>query len=78
MCPLRTLVSRFQRLFFLENVCLNCKMSKMHVNHSRVAVDSEKFYSVASPRIKQQNYLKTSAVNTALNSKRYRTSSISN
>ena len=29
-------------------------MSKMYVNHSRVVVDLEKFYSVAAPRAKQQ------------------------
>ena len=28
--------------FFLKNVFLTCKMSKMHVNHSRVTVDLEK------------------------------------
>ena len=33
---MRTLV------FLLKNVLLNCKMSKMYVNHSSVAVDLEK------------------------------------
>ena len=38
VCPLRTLVSRFQRGFlFLKIFFLNRKMSKTHVNHSRVA-----------------------------------------
>ena len=41
--------------FFLKNVFLNFKMSKVYVNHSRVAVDLKKFYSVAAPRAKQQN-----------------------
>ena len=43
VCPLRTLGSRFQRGFlFLKNFFENCKMSKTHVNHSRVAVGLEK------------------------------------
>ena len=52
VCPLRTLVSRFQRrFFFLKNVFLNRKMSKMHVNHSRVVVDLEKIL----PRVSAEN-----------------------
>ena len=31
----------FNAVFFLKNVFRNCKMSKMHVNHSRVVVDLE-------------------------------------
>ena len=53
VCPLRTLVSRFQRrFFFLKNVFLNCKMSKMHVNHSRVVVDLEKILQCGSAESK--------------------------
>ena len=53
MCPLKTLVSRFQRrFFFLKNVFLNCKMSKTHVNHSRVAVDLEKILQCGSAESK--------------------------
>ena len=34
--------------FSLKNVFLNCKMSKMHVNHSRVVVDLEKILQCGS------------------------------
>ena len=43
------------RFFVLKIFFLNCKMSKTYVNRSRVAVDLEKFYSVAAPRARQQN-----------------------
>ena len=49
VCPLRTLVSRFQRRFFFF---LNRKMSKMHVNHSRVVVDLEKILQCGSAESK--------------------------
>ena len=39
-------------LFFLKNVFLNCKMSKMHVNHSRVVVDLEKILQCGSAESK--------------------------
>ena len=53
VCPLRTLVSWFQRHFvFLKSVFLNCKMSKMHVNHSRVVVDLEKILQCGSAKDK--------------------------
>ena len=46
-------MSRFQRIFFsLKNVFLSCKMSKMHVNHSRVAVDLEKILQCGSAESK--------------------------
>ena len=38
--------------FFLKNVFLNCKMSKMHVNHSRVVVDLEKILQCGSAESK--------------------------
>ena len=38
--------------FFLKNVLLNCKMSKMHVNHSRVVVDLEKILQCGSAESK--------------------------
>ena len=38
--------------FFLKNVFLNCKMSKMHVNHSHVAVDFEKILQCGSAKRK--------------------------
>ena len=38
MCPFHGFIV----VFFLKNVFLNCKMSKMHVNHSRVVLDLEK------------------------------------
>ena len=41
--------------FFLKNVFPNCKMSKMHVNHSRVAVDLEKNLQRGSAESKRQN-----------------------
>ena len=53
VCPLRTLVSRFQSGFlFLKIFFLNCKMSKTHVNHSRVAVDLEKILQCGSAESK--------------------------
>ena len=52
MCLLRTLVSRFQQVFFLKNVFLNFKMSKVYVNHSRVAVDLEKILQCGSAESK--------------------------
>ena len=61
VCPLRTLVSRFQRRFFsLKNVFLNCKMSKMHVNHSRVVVDLEKILQCGSAESKTAKLDQTS------------------
>ena len=57
--------------FFLKNVFLNCKMSKMHVNHSHVAVDFEKILQRGSAKRKTAKLL-----NIALNSKRYRSLSI--
>ena len=46
-------MSRFQRIFFsLKNVFLSCKMSKMHVNHSRVAVDLKKILQSGSAESK--------------------------
>ena len=38
--------------FFLNNVFPNCKMSKMHVNHSRVVVDLEKILQCGSAESK--------------------------
>ena len=38
--------------FFVKNVFLNCKMSKMHVNHSHVAVDFEKILQRGSAKRK--------------------------
>ena len=52
MCLLRTLVSRFQQVFFFKNVFLNFKMSKVYVNHSRVAVDLEKILQCGSAESK--------------------------
>ena len=38
--------------FFLKNVFLNCKMSKMYVNHSRVVMDLEKILQCGSAESK--------------------------
>ena len=38
--------------FSLKNVFLNCKMSKMYVNHSRVVVDLEKILQCGSAESK--------------------------
>ena len=47
------MVSRFQSGFlFLKFFFLNCKMSKTHVNHSRVAVDLEKILQCGSAESK--------------------------
>ena len=43
--------------FFLKNVFLNCKMSKIHVNHSLVVVDAEKNSTVWQRR--EQNCKKS-------------------
>ena len=40
------------QFFSLQNVFLSCKMSKMHVNHSRVAVDLEKILQCGSAESK--------------------------
>ena len=40
------------QFFSLQNVFLSCKMSKMHVNHSRVAVDLEKILQCGSSESK--------------------------
>ena len=39
--------------FFVKNVFLNCKMSKMHVIHSCVAVDLEKILQCVSTESKR-------------------------
>ena len=53
VCPSRTLVSPFQcHFFFLKNVFLNSKMSKMHVNHLCVAADLAKILECGSTKTK--------------------------
>ena len=39
--------------FFLKNVFLICKMSKMYVNHSRVVVDLDKILKCGSAESKK-------------------------
>ena len=46
--------------FSLKNVFLNCKMSKMHVNHSRVVVDLEKILQCGSAESKTAKLDQTS------------------
>ena len=42
----------FTVFFFLKNVFLSCKMSKMDVNHSRVVMDLEKILQCGSAESK--------------------------
>ena len=45
---------------FFSNVFLNCRMSKMHVNHSRVVVDLEKIQQCGSAESKTAKLDQTS------------------